>query len=41
MNNWLTTNGHKADYPVTEPIEARDANTAVLDPVYDEAANFC
>lgn len=40
MNNWLTTNGHKADYPVmSEPIEVCDANTAVLDPVYDEALN--
>lgn len=40
MNNWLTTNGHKADYPVmSEPIEVCDANTAVLDPVYDEAVN--
>ena len=40
MNNWLTTNGHKADYPVmSDPIEVCDANAAMLDPVYDEAVN--
>ena len=40
MNNWLTTHGHKADYPVmSEPIEVCDANASVLDPVYDEALN--
>ena len=40
MNNWLTTNGHKADYPVmSEPIEVCDANASMLDPVYDEALN--
>jgi len=40
MNNWLATNGHKADYPVlSKPIEVCSANTAVLDPVYDEAVN--
>ena len=40
MNNWLTTNGHKGDYPVmSEPIEVCDANASLLDPVYDEALN--
>jgi len=40
MNNWLTTNGYKADYPVmSDPIEVCDANIALLDPVYDEAVN--
>ena len=40
MNNWLTTNGYKADYPVmSDPIEVCDANAALLDPVYDDAVN--
>jgi hypothetical protein len=40
MNNWLTTNEYKADYPVmSDPIEVWDANIALLDPVYDEAVN--
>jgi hypothetical protein len=40
MNNWLATNGHKADYPVmSEPIEVCSANASVLDPVYDDAIN--
>ncbi len=40
MNNWLTTNGHKGDYPVmSEPIEVCDANASMLDPVYDDALN--
>ena len=40
MNNWLTTNGHKGDYPVmSEPIEVCDANASLLDPVYDDALN--
>ena len=40
MNNWLTTNGYKADYPVmSDPIEVCDANAALLDPVYDESLN--
>ena len=40
MNNWLTTNGHKADYPVmSEPIEVCSADESLLMPVYDEAIN--
>mgnify|MGYP003644914253 FL=1 len=40
MNNWLTTNGHKADYPVmSEPIEVCSADESLLNPVYDEAIN--
>ena len=40
MNNWLTTNGYKADYPVmSDPIEVCDANAALLDPVYDDSLN--
>jgi len=40
MNNWLTTNGHTADYPVmSEPIEVCSADESLLNPVYDEAIN--
>jgi hypothetical protein len=40
MNNWLATNGHKADYPVmSEPIEVCSADESLLMPVYDEAVN--
>lgn len=40
MNNWLTTNGYKADYPVmSDPIEVCDANASLLDPVYDDSLN--
>ena len=40
MNNWLATNGYKSDYPVmSDPIEVCTANSAMLDPVYDDAVN--
>ena len=40
MNNWLTTNGYAADYPVmSDPIEVCQANESLLDPVYNEAVN--
>ena len=40
MNNWLTTNGYAADYPImSDPIEVCQANESLLDPVYDDALN--
>ena len=40
MNNWLTTNGYAADYPVmSEPIEVCQASESMLDPVFNEAMN--
>jgi hypothetical protein len=40
MNNWLTTNGYAADYPVmSDPIEVCQASESMLDPVYNEAVN--
>jgi len=40
MNNWLTTNGYAADYPVmSDPIEVCEANESLLDPVFNEAMN--
>jgi|TARA_R110002020_G_scaffold83578_2_gene207753 hypothetical protein len=40
MNNWLTTNGYAADYPVmSDPIEVCQASESMLDPVFNEAMN--
>ena len=40
MNNWLTTNGYAADYPVmSDPIEVCQANESLLDPVFNDAMN--
>ena len=40
MNNWLTTNGYTADYPImSDPIEVCQANESLLDPVFNEAMN--
>ena len=40
MNNWLTTNGYKADYPVmSEPIEVCNMNESVLNPAETDAYN--
>ncbi len=40
MNNWLTTNGYAADYPVmSDPVEVCQASESMLDPVFNEAMN--
>ena len=40
MNNWLSTNGYAADYPVmSDPIEVCEANESLLDPVFNDAMN--
>ncbi len=40
MNNWLATNGYKADYPVmSEPIEVCNMNATVLNPAEQDAIN--
>jgi len=37
MNNWLSTNGYAADYPVmSDPIEVCQADQSMLNPIYDE-----
>jgi hypothetical protein len=36
MNNWLSTNGYAADYPVmSDPIEVCQADQSMLNPIYD------
>ena len=40
MNNWLSTNGYAADYPVmSDPIEVCQADEAMLNPIYDNTMN--
>ena len=40
MNNWLTTNGYSADYPImSDPIEVCQASESMLDPVFNDAMN--
>jgi hypothetical protein len=40
MNNWLSTNGYAADYPVmSDPIEVCQADESMLNPIYDNTMN--